>query len=102
MHSFCGCRPFCGRRAKDALKSGGIITALRLLYHKLPLRQQRAAQSAGGESRDSAVQCSPKRSKSLILPAFREVIIAYEPKILQHKRQERTTFRENALLHTAC
>ena len=52
---------------------------LNAFYHKLPLRQQGTAQSAGGESRNLVIQCSPKRSKSLILPAFRVFIIPQSP-----------------------
>ena len=35
----------------------------------------RSGTKCGGESRNLVIQCSPKRSKSLILFSFREVII---------------------------
>ena len=73
---------------------------LNAFYHKLPLRQQGTAQSAGGESRNLVIQCSPKRSKSLILPAFRVFIIPQSPgkmglcKSPGHIRVGKAHFRE--------
>jgi len=49
----------------------GLITCVKHKRHEV----------TAGDSRNLVIQCSPKRSKSLILQAFREVIITYNYRI---------------------
>jgi len=56
-----------------------ILQALReVVISKIPCATAQAERSDGGESRNLVIQRSPKRSKSLILQALREVVILHK------------------------